>query len=76
MISTYTIAEYTSNDTSVEVTYENSEGLIHKRRINIPHLEDRSIDKKYFQEILEGQLMGVNNKIAIGVISFINPNEE
>ena len=74
MISTYTVAEYTSEDTSVEVTYENSEGNIHKRTINIPHLENGNIDETYFQEILEGQLRGVNNKIAVGAISFTDPN--
>ena len=75
MISTYTVSEYTSEDTSVEVTYENSEGNIHKRTINIPHLENGNIDETYFQEILEGQLRGVNNKIAVGAISFTDPNE-
>lgn len=76
MISTYTVAEYTAEDKSVEVTYENSEGFVHKRYVNIPHLEDGSIDEEYFQEILEGQLRGVNNKIAVGAISFADPNEE
>jgi hypothetical protein len=76
MISTYTVAEYTTEDTSVEVTYENSEGFIHKRNINIPHLEDGSIDEEYFQEILEGQLRGVNSKIRVGAISFTDPNAE
>lgn len=76
MISTYTVAEYTTEDTSVEVTYENSEGFIHKRNINIPHLEDGSIDEEYFQEILEGQLRGVNSKIRVGAISFTDHNAE
>ncbi len=76
MISTYTVAEYTTEDTSAEVTYQNSEGFIHKRNINIPHLEDGSIDEEYFQEILEGQLRGVNNKILVGAISFVDPNIE
>lgn len=76
MISTYTVAEYTTEDTSVEVTYENSEGFIHKRNINIPHLEDGSIDEEYLNEILEGQLRGVNNKITVGAISFTDPNVE
>ena len=76
MISTYTVAEYTTNDTSVEVTYENPEGFVHKRNVNIPHLEDGSIDEEYFNEILEGQLRGVNNKIAVGVIQFVDPAEE
>lgn len=76
MITTYTIAEYTAEDTSVEVTYENVEGFIHKRNVNIPHLEDGSIDEEYFQEILEGQLRGVNNKISVGAIQFVDPSAE
>lgn len=76
MISTYTIADYTSEDTSVEVTYENAEGFVHKRTINIPHNEDGSINEDYFQEILEGQLRGVNNKIVVGVIQFVDPASE
>lgn len=76
MISTYTVAEYTTEDTSVEVTYENVEGFTHKRNVNIPRLEDGSIDEEYFNEILEGQLRGVNNKITVGAISFTDPNAE
>ena len=76
MAITYTVAEYTAEDTSVEVTYENTEGFVHKRTINIPHLEDGSIDEEYFQEILEGQLRGVNNKIVVGAIQFVDPTSE
>ena len=76
MISTYKVAEYSEGDTSVEVTYENSDGFIHNRTINIPHFEDGSINTEYFNEILEGQLRGVNNKLMVGAITFINPNQE
>lgn len=72
---TYTVSEYTTEDKTVEVTYVNAEGFIHKRNINIPHLEDGSIDEEYFQEILEGQLLGVENKVKVGAISFTDPNE-
>jgi hypothetical protein len=75
MIITYTVAEYTTEDTSVEITFENENGFIHKRHINIPHNDDGTIDEEYFQEIIEGQLRGVENKIKIGVIKFIDPNE-
>jgi len=75
MISTYTVAEYTIEDKNVEVTYVNSEGFIHKRNINIPHFEDGSIDEQYFQEILEGQLRGVNKQIAVEAISFVDPSK-
>jgi len=75
MITTYTVADYTAEDTSVQVTYTNESGFEHKRTLNIPHLEDGSIDQDYFSEILEGQLRGVNNKVAIGAITFVDPNE-
>ena len=76
MAITYTVAEYTEEDRTVEVTFENSDGLVHKRTINIPHNEDGSIDEEYFNEILEGQLRGVNNKITVGAIQFVDPAEE
>jgi hypothetical protein len=72
---TYTVAEYATEDTSVQVTYTNESGFEHKRTINIPHLEDGSIDQDYFSEILEGQLRGVENKVVVGAITFIDPNE-
>lgn len=73
MTITYTVAEYTAEDRTVEVTFENSEGLVHKRTINIPHNEDGTIDEEYFQEILEGQLRGVENKLRVGAVTFIEP---
>jgi hypothetical protein len=76
MIITYTVAEYTTEDTSVEITFENENGFIHKRHINIPHNEDGSVDEDYFQEILEGQMRGVENKIKLGIITFNNPETE
>ena len=30
----------------------------------------------YLQEILEGQLRGVENKIAVGAITFVDPTAE
>lgn len=75
MISTYTVAEYTSEDTFVAVTYENSEGHTHTRTVNIPHLENGDIDVDGFNEILEGQLRGVNNKIVVGAITFTDPTD-
>jgi len=72
-ISTYQVAEYQAEDTSVQVTYTNDAGLVHIRTVNIPHLEDGSVDNDGFNEILEGQLRGVNNKVAVGVIQFVDP---
>jgi len=78
---TYTVGDYVEGDNTVEVTYTNSVGFIYKRRVNIPYLEigeyqegESSIDQPYFQEILDGQLMGVINKTRMGLITFIDPN--
>ena len=76
MAITYTVAEYAEQDRTVEVTFENSEGLVHKRTVNIPHNEDGTIDEEYFQEILEGQLRGVENKLKVGVVTFVEPTPE
>lgn len=76
MAITYTVAEYTTEDKTIQVTFENSKGLVHKRTINIPHNEDGSIDEEYFQEILEGQLRGVENKLRVGAVTFIEPAPE
>jgi hypothetical protein len=67
---TYELTEYQQQDKTVEVIYTNSEGLVYKRIVNIPHKEDGSIDQEYFQSILEGQLNGVINKTKFGVIEF------
>lgn len=76
MAITYTVAEYSEEDRTVEVTFENSDGLVHKRTVNIPHNEDGSIDEEYLQEILEGQLRGVENKLRVGAVTFIEPVSE
>jgi hypothetical protein len=74
MISTYIVSSYQETDTTVKVEYINHEGFVHSRTINIPHLENGSIDHDYFNEVLEGQLRGVENKEFLGVITFVDPN--
>jgi hypothetical protein len=74
MISTYIVSNYQETDTTVKVEYVNHDGFIHTRTVNIPHLENGSIDQEYFNEILEGQLRGVENKESLGVITFVDPN--
>ena len=73
---TYTIADFEETDRTTEVTYTNADGHTHVRVLNIPHLEDGTIDQEYWQEILEGQLRGVENKIKVNAISFVDPNAE
>lgn len=74
MAIAYTFAGIGATDTTVSVTYTNDDGFTHERSINIPRLEDGSVDEEYYQEILEGQLRGVENKLKVGVISFTDPN--
>lgn len=75
MITTYIVDEFEPSDKNVKITFVNDEGLIHERNINIPHFEDGSVDEDYFQEIIVGQLRGVENKIKVNVIQFVDPNQ-
>lgn len=76
MAITYTVGEYTSADSSVEVIYTNEEGFEHKRHINIPKTSDGTVDEEYLAQILEGQLRGVENKLRVGAVTFTDPNAE
>lgn len=75
MITTYIVDNFEPTDRKVKITFFNEEGLIHKRDINIPHLEDGSLDETYFQQIIEGQLRGVEYKEQLGIIGFMDPNQ-
>tara|TARA_Y100000289_G_scaffold52174_1_gene53562 strand:- start:791 stop:1084 length:294 start_codon:yes stop_codon:yes gene_type:complete len=71
----YAVGEYEPDASSVEVTYTNSDtGYTYVRSVNIPRTEEGIIDEEGFEEILEGQLLGVLNKLAVGVITFTDPN--
>jgi hypothetical protein len=74
MSKTYIIDEFEVIDKSVKITFVNEEGFIHERYVNIPHLEDGSVDEVYFKQIIDGQLRGVENKEKIGALTFINPD--
>ncbi len=71
---TYSVAEYTAEDNTVEVTYTNTDGHTHTRQINIPKTSEGAVDTEYLTEIFEGQLAGVENKIRVGAITFVDPN--
>jgi hypothetical protein len=73
MTITYTVEEYLEEDKTAKVTYYNEEGFVHTRSVNIPHNSDGSIDEEYFEEILQGQLRGVENKIKVGAVTFTEP---
>lgn len=76
MSITYTVADFVDTDTAVDVTYLNADSHEHVRTLNIPHLENGDVDTEYWQEILACQLSNVENKAALGVISFVDPNAE
>jgi len=73
-ITEYEVGEIEDDSTEVRVSYRNQEGFIHERSVNIPRKADGSIDQEYFDEILEGQLRGVNAKLKLGVANFADPN--
>ena len=76
MAITYEVGGYAAEDKSVEVVFTNDEGLVHKRQVNLPKEESGAVDQDAFNEILEGQLRGVENKASLGVITFADPNAE
>lgn len=73
---TYEVGDFTDDDKSVEVTYTDEAGLTHTRSVNLPRNEDGTLDQEYFNEILEGQLRGVINKLRVQAISFTDPTAE
>ena len=75
MAITYTVADYTADDSSVEVTYTNDTSLVYKRFVNIPKNSEGAIDQEYFNKVLEDQLRGVENKLTVGAIVFQDPSE-
>tara|TARA_B100000902_G_scaffold148581_2_gene145291 strand:- start:75 stop:371 length:297 start_codon:yes stop_codon:yes gene_type:complete len=71
----YAVGEYESDASTAQVTYTDSDtGYTYVRSVNIPKTEEGVIDEDGFQEVLEGQLLGVINKLAVGVITFTDPN--
>ena len=72
---TYTVQEYAADAKTVQVTYVNPDnGFTHERTVNIPRTEEDLIDEDELNSILESQLLGVLNKISVGVITFTDPN--
>ena len=73
---TYTVQEYAADAKTVQVTYTNPDnGFTHERTVNVPRTEEDLIDEDELNSILESQLLGVLNKISVGVITFTDPNE-
>ena len=75
MAITYEVAEI-GPEGPVEVTYTNEAGHTHKRQVNVPRDENGEVLQELFDEILEGQLRGVQNKLLVGAVSFTDPTSE
>jgi hypothetical protein len=58
------------------LTFIDSEGKQFTRTINVPRNNDGSVDQQMFMDILQGQLMGVINKVKLGVITFTTGSVE
>ena len=74
MSITYALAEYTSDDATVEATYTNADGHTHTRTLIIQKNEDGTINQDAWDDVLAGQLQNVINKSRVGVITFLDPN--
>lgn len=74
MSITYALAEYTSDDATVEATYTNADGHTHTRTLIIQKNEDGTINQDAWDAVLAGQLQNVINKSRVGVITFLDPN--
>lgn len=57
---------------TVKVTYKNENNETYEKIVNVPRNSDGTVDMEYFQNILEGQLLGIQHKLKLGVISFDN----
>ena len=76
---TYTapaVSEIGAEDKTFQITYTNEQNFTHERTVYVPRLENGSVDEEYYQEILEGQFLGVKNKVRIGAIEFTDPNAD
>jgi len=74
MSITYTLAEYTAEDSTVEATYTNADGHTHTRTLIIQKNEEGTINQDAWDDVLAGQLQNVINKSRVGVITFLDPN--
>ena len=76
MSITYSYPELTEGQKSVNIRFLNDQGLEFSKTINIPYNFDGTLNKSYFDEIIEGQLRGVEYKLSIGAIEFTEPELE
>lgn len=73
---TYEVPDNLDGKNQITVVYKNENGHVFTKSVNVPRNEDGSIDEEYFNSILEGQLRGVENKLKVGAIEFVDPSEK
>jgi hypothetical protein len=66
----YQLPEDLGTKNYVNVKFVNEKNEIYIKMVNIPRDEDGTIIQDEFDQILEGQLKGVENKFKIGSIKF------
>lgn len=74
MAITYEVDAFATGDSTVNVTFTDADGLVHKRSVSIPKAEDGSVDQEYLDTILEQQLRGVIEKLKVGAVTFVEPS--
>ncbi len=72
---TYEVPKDLGEQKYVTIVYKNEDGKIFTKSVNIPRNEDGSIDEDYFNDILDAQLRGVENKWKVGSIEFSDPGK-
>lgn len=73
MTITYEIPELTEGQKTASVKFVDENGLEFTKIVNVPYSSDGSLDESYWNEILEGQLRNINNKLSLGMIEFSEP---
>lgn len=74
MTIAYTAPIIANNETSVIVTFTNSDGKVYTRSINVPY-KDGVLNEQEWNQRLEDHLRAVKHKSELGVITFTPPNE-
>lgn len=74
-ITEYAVSPFTDEEQQAEVVYTDDAGLIYKRFVNIPRLDDGSVDQGYFEDILQSHLLSINIKTQVGVVVFKDHSE-
>ena len=63
---TYELPSNIENKQYVDVTFVNKDNKVYIKTVNVPRLEDGSVNEDLFLEIIQSQISGINNKLLIG----------